>query len=180
MRRKTRHLLGMLPRRSLGSLLGAAVVGSVSPLAAEGRHVATPLFSLGRSKNANIVRYVARHDAQGLDARRPVDAFWLMQAEDGRREELSWAERKLAYGFSVTASSAEHCVLSLVACPERRLLVGRRDLTFRTVLQIAGKHAALTRIFVQTSESGLLPRVQYLDLFGTAADGAAVHERLVP
>ena len=48
------------------------------------------------------------------------------------------------------------------------------------MLLIAGKRAALTRIFVQTTEGSLLPRVQYLDLFGTAVDGAAVHERLSP
>lgn len=180
MRRETRHPIGMLPRRSLASLLGSAVVNSVLPVAAQKPHATTTLFSLGRSKNANIVRYAARSDAQGLDASHPIDAFWLMLAEDGRREELTWAERKLAYGFSVTGSSSERCVLRLAACPERPLVVDRRELTFRAMLQIAGKRAALTRIFVRTSEGGLLPRVQYLDLFGTAVDGAPVRERLSP
>jgi len=180
MRRETGHQLGMLPRRSLGRLLGSAVVSSVLPVGAQKPHATTTLFSLGRSKNANIVCYVTRSDARGLDPSRPIDAFWLMLAEDGRREELTWAERKLAYGFSVAGSSSDRCVLRLTACPERPLLVERQGPTFRAMLLIAGKRAALTRIFVQTTEGSLLPSVQYLDLFGRAADGAAVHERLAP
>jgi hypothetical protein len=38
----------------------------------------------------------------------------------------------------------------------------------------------LERIFVQTDEGGILPSVEYLDLFGTALSGGAVNERLAP
>ena len=32
---------------------------------------------------------------------RPVVAYWVLLAEDGRRDGLSWLELQLAYGFSV-------------------------------------------------------------------------------
>ena len=168
----------MLNRRSTGLLFGAAVASCAWPASAEASPSATTLFTIARSKNANVVRYVALTSENGLNLRRPIGAYWLMLAEDGRKEELSWAERKLAYGFEVSKATADRCVVSLAAFKQRPLLVVRQGSTFRAVLSIAGKRGALERIFVQTSEDGLLPSVQYLDVFGTAADGAPLQERV--
>jgi hypothetical protein len=136
------------------------------------------LFKILRSKNANVVRYLAVLEGNDLSQRQPVAAHWLMLAEDGHREELSWAERKLAYGFSVSELSPERCVVQLTAFKQRPLVVERRGKSFRATLSIAGQRATLERIFVQTSEGGLLPSVQYLDLFGSAADGSPLSERV--
>ncbi len=101
-----------------------------------------------------------------------------MLAEDGRREELSWAERKLAYGFSVSEGNPERCVLNLVAFKQRSIVVERRGPAVRAMLTIAGKRAVLGRIFAQAREGGLLPSVEYLDVFGTGADGRRLKERI--
>jgi len=177
--RQNRHLLFMLDRRSLGGLLGAALAAGVWPVRADARPLSpAPLFTIARSKNANVVRYVARRNENGLARRHPIDAYWLMLAEDRRREELSWAERELAYGFEVSAASRDGCLLHLTAFKQRALVVARHGQTFRAMVSIAGKRATLERIFVQTSEGGLLPSVQYIDVFGTAADGTPLKERL--
>ena len=39
------------------------------------------------------------------NANQPIDVYWLMLAENGRREELTWMERKMAYGFEVSGLS---------------------------------------------------------------------------
>jgi Domain of unknown function (DUF4833) len=180
MREQTRHLLDMLHRRSLGGLFGTAVVSAAWPAVAEGQRSATTLFTIARSKNANVVRYVALSDDSGLILSNPIDAYWLMLAENGRREALSWAERKLAYGFSVSSSSAERCQLRLTAFKQRALLVERQGRRFRATLNIGGKRAVLERIFVQSSEEGLVPSVQYVDLFGSTPDGSPLTERVAP
>lgn len=160
-------------------MFGTAIASCAWPAIAEGRAPSkSALFTVARSKNANVVRYVARVGISGLDQDRPVDAHWLMLAEDGRREELSWAERQLAYGFSVSEATPERCVLRLVAFKQRALVVARQGETFRATLSIAGKRATLERIFVQTSEGGLLPSVEYLEVFGTSADGKQIKERV--
>lgn len=169
----------MLDRRSLGGLLGTALAAGLWPSRADARTLgAAPLFTIARSKNANVVRYVASRDESGLDPRRPIDAYWLMLAEDRRREELCWAERQLAYGFEVSAASREGCVLRLTALRQRALVVARQGPTFRAMVGIAGKRATLERIFVRTNEGGLLPSVQYVDVFGTAVDGSPLKERI--
>ncbi len=45
---------------------------------------------------------------------------------------------------------------------------------------IAGKQGYLRRLYVATDESGVIPRVLYVDVFGEdAASGAALAEHLV-
>jgi Domain of unknown function (DUF4833) len=145
---------------------------------AEGRTTLLTLFDISRNKNANIVRYAARCRGQALDATRPIDAKWLMLAEDGRREELSWGERRLAYGFAVSNLSSSGCRLRLLACEARPILVERYGQTFRALASIAGRRAVLEGIFVQAKEGTLLPSVEYIDLHGRDSQGAPLHERL--
>lgn len=165
-----------MQRRHLLGALGAATVSGVAGFA-----LAAPpstLFRIERSKNKNVVVYRANQGRNGLDQRAPVSAYWLMLAEDGRREELTWAERQLAYGFDVADVSSEGCRLVLSACNRRSLRVERGEQGFRAICMIAGHRAVLERIFVQATEGALLPSVQHVDLFGKSLAGAALSERL--
>jgi hypothetical protein len=84
-------------------LLGAALitVPTLAFLATPRQERAVDLFVIERSKNRNVVRYDLVLDKSGFyDTRRPLDVYWLMLAEDGRREELSILERR-AYGFEL-------------------------------------------------------------------------------
>jgi Domain of unknown function (DUF4833) len=179
MSRLTWHPLFMLSRRDLHVLASGAALSLVAPrlFATSSRE----LFTLGRSKNANVVRYAVRSGADGrLDAARPVEAYWLMLAEDGRREELTWTERKLAYGFSVSEQTSQGLLLHLSACSARELRVRSSDGAFRAELAIAGQRAFLQRIFVHTEEGLLLPRVRFVELSGVTARARHVSERIVP
>jgi hypothetical protein len=168
----------MLSRRALHLLASAAALSLVAPrlLAATSRE----LFTLGRSKNANVVKYAVRSTADGrLDAACPIEAYWLMLAENGRREELTWTERKLAYGFSVSEQTSQGLLLHLSACTARELRVRSTGGAFRAELNIAGQRAFLERIFVHTEEGLLLPSVRFVELFGATASARRVSERIV-
>jgi hypothetical protein len=169
----------MLQRRQLGSLVGGAAASMCFPGSGQAATRVETLFKIARSKNKNVVVYRAHRRDQGLDASRPISAHWLMLAEDGRHEELTWAERKLAYGFEVTDLATDHCRLSLTACQRRSISVERRPEGFRALCQIGGQRALLERIFVQAHEGALLPSVQHVDLFGKSLAGAPVAERLL-
>ena len=138
------------------------------------------LFTLGRSTNANVLRYDVRTTRDGaLDVSNPLDVYWLMLAQDGRREELTWTERQLAYGFSVSGANAHGFSLRLSACPDRELHVRGDSGCFSAELQIARQPAKLKRIFVRT-EGALLPSVRYVDIFGHTPEGRTVSERITP
>ena len=139
------------------------------------------LFTLGRSTNANVLKYAVRTGKGGqLDLSNPVEAYWLMLAEDGRREELTWAERQLAYGFSVSALTGDSLKLRLTACSTRELTVRAVNGAFSAELAIAGQPALLQRIFVRMEEHTLMPSVRHVELFGMTADGRRVSERIAP
>ncbi|HXK18153.1 MAG TPA: DUF4833 domain-containing protein [Polyangiaceae bacterium] len=167
-----------MQRRNFGALVGATLAAAAWPETAAAQQSSTTLFTITRSKNKNAVVYRAKTHGPELDQHQPLEAYWLMLAEDGRREELGWAERKLAYGFGVSGLSRERCVLSLVAFKQRPVTVERRDKTLRAFTSIAGQPGTLERIFVQTSEGTLLPSVQYLDVFGVGLDGRPLRERI--
>jgi hypothetical protein len=166
--------------RTLSWLLAALLVvgGTLVALQVRGAS-AEPLLVIARSKNANVVRYDLRLTKSGAyDVRRPLDAYWLMRAEDGRREELKGLEHK-AYGYElVPGATATTFVFRLVAMKDRPLTVRRRGSRFGAELPVAGDPARLDRVFVATKE-GIVPRVLYIELSGRRiSDGKPVRERI--
>jgi hypothetical protein len=70
-----------------------------------GVELSQPLFIIEKSTNANVVHYDAVITPDGgLDPREPIIAYWVMAAEDGRREDLTSAERPKAFGFTMCAA----------------------------------------------------------------------------
>ena len=163
-------------------LLGAVGLAT-EPAARAGQARAQPLFVVARSKNANVVHYEARLCASGrLDPEEPLVAYWIMHAENGRREDLTWLERRLAYGFESSLESGGEALRVRLRAFTRRVLHVRRGASgYRAEVPIGERPAVLERIFVCTDEGGMTPSVRYLELSGFALrDGARLHERIVP
>jgi len=170
----------MLSRRAFGMLGRAAVFELCRPVLAQALP-SRELFTLARNTNANVLKYAVRTGKDGLlDAANPIEAYWLMLAENGRREALTWTERHLAYGFAASDASQRGCVLRLTACPERALHVRAIPGGYRAEAMIAKQPAVLQRIFVYAEQHALLPSVRYVEISGTIAGGKRVTERIVP
>jgi hypothetical protein len=139
----------------------------------------TALFQIERSKNTNEIHYAAQVAKDGtLDAKEPVAAFWVMKAEDGRREGLSYMERKMAYGFDISARGAEWD-LKLAAAPERAIKLMNVGGHWRAQTTLNGKPAYLKRIYINTKEGGVMPTVVSVDLYGDdAATGKPIQEHV--
>ena len=126
-----------------------------------------PLFVIERSVNANVVHYDAKLGPDGkLDPREPVVAYWIMRAEDGRRQDLNLIERLKAYGFTTQASGADAYKLSIVSEKMRQILVTHEANAARAEMLIGGCHAYLQRIFVNTRKSMLLNFAESAELQG--------------
>src|SRR5271157_6388828 len=85
----------------------------------------SPLFTIERNTNANVVHYDAQLTADGkLDRKKPVIAYWVMLAQDGRRENLNWIEKKMAYGINIKPDpSVNGYQMTIVAAPQRSITV---------------------------------------------------------
>jgi hypothetical protein len=138
------------------------------------------LFFIQRSKNANEVHYDARVTKSGaLQAKDPVDAYWLRKAADGSRDSISMLQ-KIAYGFDVEPAEAGTHTMRLTALKERPLTLLQVNGRWRARTLIGGKQAYLSRLYIATDESGVFPKVLYVDIFGEeVGTGAAIKEHLV-
>ena len=126
-------------RRSAALALAAFVVATSSgnPAHAEGTQ---RLFLIARSKNQNVVHYALRLDARGGPLRDgPIGAYWVMHEEGGRRAELSWAEKKLAYGWQIGSDvRSDGFVVRLVAFERRPLRIVKHEGGYRALVASQG------------------------------------------
>ena len=143
-----------------------------------------PLFFIARSKNANIVQYDARIDTAGkIAGASPVTAYWIMNAQAGQREGLTWFEDKFAYGFDVRANpDSGNWTLIMRAYRQRPVTIRQTPDTVRAEVMISGRAAAFERMFILARDRRLrTPKVEHVDLFGRDLEtGEVLCERIVP
>lgn len=140
-----------------------------------------PLFTIERNTNANVVHYEAKMSKDGrLDLREPVVVYWIMAAEDGRRQALNFLERTMAYGFTTQVEAlGDSYKLFLVSARSREIRVYRQDGAVHAETIIAGFHAYLERIFITARKSLLLTTADSAELFGhDIATGQPRYEKL--
>jgi hypothetical protein len=143
----------------------------------------SPLFIIERSKNANVVHYDARLTADGkLDPKEPVIAYWVLLAKDGRREKLRWIEKKKAYGFATKPDpSVDGYRMTLVAAPEKQIVVKKVKDTVRAEAVIDGQPAVLQKLYINASDGLTGPKVHYIEAYGKDLQtGEDRHEKMVP
>jgi Domain of unknown function (DUF4833) len=163
-------------RRAVAALGCLALMGVAAEVRAVPRRFR--LFHIARSKNENVVVYDLMLKG-GLPRTDPVDVYWLLRAEDGRREELSFLERQLAYGYEVVGGiDSRGFEIKLVAVDRiLRVRVANERAWAETVI---GQHwSRLERVYVKASGAALWPRVDYVELQGrTLAGDKPVRERI--
>jgi hypothetical protein len=141
------------------------------------------LFIIERSKNANVVHYDARLTSDGkLDPKEPVVAYWLLLAEDGRREELSWIEKEKAYGFDIKPDpSVNGYKMTLVAAPQLQITIKKAGEAIRAEGVIGGQPAVLEKIYINASDGLTGPKVHYIMLYGKGLKtGGKLSQKIVP
>ena len=155
-------------------LVAAGVsVGLLFLLPSEKEDAGPTLFVIQRSKNANEVHYDVQVNSNGELDDEPVKAYWVLKAEDGGREDLSYFEEEMAYGFEVSdPDSNGDREMKLVAWEDRTITLTRTEEgNWRAVTTIDGEEAYLERLYIETDEGGVTPTVLYVDLFGKTVDG---------
>lgn len=127
-----------------------------------------PLFKIERSKNANIIQYDAQIGSDGrLYKKEPVVGYWIRLAEQGQVQELSWVQRKFAYGFDADFHAASDSVtLKIAADIGQPILVRLHDGKYRGIVEVNGKTSELEKIFIQSHGKGISISVDYLDIHG--------------
>jgi hypothetical protein len=134
---------------------------------ARGQDRSVPLFTIEKSSNANRVQYEARVMPDGhIDPRQPVVAYWIMAAENGRRQELNLLERAKAYGFTLRQDGLDSYRLWVVSHREKEIHVFLDQGRVRAEAVIGGRVALVEKIFIQMKKSFVLSFPEFGEMFG--------------
>ena len=143
------------------------------------------LFYIQRSVNANTVVYTAHVDSHGrIDPDLPVDVYWRWYNVDGHRKSLIFIERILAYGVQSVAhgGSDNTAIFRVAALPGREIHLDFDSAEHPEALtQFGDRWAKLVYVYLQVDDSGLLPTVTAMDIFGIdKRTGKALREHAIP
>jgi len=141
-----------------------------------------PLFVIERNTNANVVHYEAKLRDGKLDPQQPVIAYWVMAAENGRRQELNLLERLKAYGFDIRPDhDPEAYRMTIVSDKKKEIHVFRMGNTVRAAAKIGSCDAYLEKILIASKKSWLISLPEYAEMVGTdMSTGAPCRERVTP
>jgi len=140
------------------------------------------LFHIERNKNANIVQYDAQVKDGKLYSKEPVVGYWIRLAHEGQIKELTWVQKKFAYGFTVKLNKEENtAILDMAADLGRTILVKRDGEDFRAIAEIDGVESYIDKIFIHATGKGTSTKVDYIEMFGKAVkDQVEQVERFSP
>ena len=168
--------LNNMPIRPLTLL--CAMLASLCSMVAFGAEPEGRLFRFERSTNRNYICYDIRQTDGRLDMKEPIHVYWIVAEEGGRQDELSFIQKKLAFGYKVVSRGDNEVSIHLTAYSKLVIRICRRDGKWMALAKIGGKEAQLDRLFAQMRSPRSL-RVEYVDLFGRSLDGGtAVTERI--
>lgn len=138
------------------------------------------LFHIARSKNANLVCYDVNLKGKSPDEDSPIHVYWINRTDHpGERSELNYIQRTMAYGYSSKKLGDGSFEVSLVAFPERKLILLKDGNVWKSRIVINGKLAWLQKIFVQAKPESFM-KVAWIELTGVdIKTGAALTERII-
>lgn len=142
------------------------------------------LFYIQRDPNPNTLIYELNTDKSGgLNSKEPLHIYWIRYNDKGQREEISYIQRKFAYGVTYKLIKNEEYDIRFTVYKKMQLtLMKGVDGKYHIFTPIAKKQAILNRIFVKIEGGSFwIPNVIYVELTGTdPATGKEVTERFKP
>lgn len=144
------------------------------------------LFYIQRSGNTNTIMYDANLTADSkIASSDPIKPYWIRFAENGQKKDLSYIQRKFAYG--VESRKLQHpneFEFNIVSYSKKKLkLTLNQDGKPIALTKINGKTAILNKVFIKMDPGTMLsftPDIKYVELFGSdPVSGEKIYEKLI-
>lgn len=142
------------------------------------------LFYVQKSFNQNTVVYTLNIDEDGsIDHSNPVNVFWRRYQEDGRKRDLTQIEKTFGYGVKSKPlkTKPNTYIFSIAAIKDMQFIVTQVNNKPQTITTINGKTAFIDRVYIKAEHIKLLPKVFYVEVFGTDVKTKKLHyHRIYP
>ena len=160
-------------------------------------HHKNVVFMITRSKNDNTVVYSAKIHDHKLDEAEPIDVYWMgfsrkdpNETDEAKlRSDLSWLEKKMAYGATghrldahLIHSAQSDFEVHLVAVPHLKPRLKLDEATPRLRGLIGGRMCQYLRVYVLAHENMFgLPKVAWVNIHGIDLEtGEEIVEKITP
>jgi hypothetical protein len=168
---------------------GNTLTKPVAIIAADEEKFPTPpesvsrLFYMQRTANTNTIIYELNAPNGRLDEDNPLHVYWIRYAEKGQKEDLSYIQRKFAYGVTTKKLTNDQYDVRFVSYKKFPLLLMKaNDGKYHIFATVAQKQIMLSRLFVKIQGGSFwLPNVVYVEFKGTdQTTGREIIERFKP
>lgn len=139
------------------------------------------LFYLQRTHNKNTIVYELNKKNGVLDTKEPIHVFWIRYEENAQRQELSYIQRKFAYGIQCKKLKENHYRVTLNSYDKFPMeLIKDADGVYKIFVTANGKQIHLNRIFIKINGGPMWsPDIEYFELKGKdTQSGIAVAEKM--
>jgi hypothetical protein len=107
-------------------------------------------------------------DKKTIDSAEPVEVYWLRYTEKGQRKELNYIERTIAYGVRCEKINDKTFRMNFTASKSKFAeVIVTGEGSGEAIMKIGNNRSKLHKVFVKVSDSGLWPKVSYVEFFGT-------------
>jgi hypothetical protein len=143
------------------------------------------LFYIQRTPNINTIIYALNvNEKNQLDTEEPVHVYWIRYGERGQTEELSYIQRRYAYGLKTKSLGNDKYELRFVSYKNLPFYLQRspKDNQYHVYATVNKKEMILNRIYLQI-EGGTFwfPEVKWVEVKGIdPATGREMTERFKP
>ncbi|RXK82960.1 DUF4833 domain-containing protein [Filimonas effusa] len=140
------------------------------------------LFYLQRTPNANTIMYELNYKDGVLDADEPIKVFWIRYTEKRQKQDLSFIQRKFAYGLKSKALGNGKYELHFVSYKKMPLYLERSavDKHYHVYATVNNKYMRIGRIFIYINGGSMFsPNIEYVEIKGSdPVSGKEMVERI--
>lgn len=145
--------------------------------------ISNQLFYLQRDPNTNTIICELNVEKNGdINKKDPIKVYWIRYGDDGEKEDLSYIQRKFAYGIQTKAIGDDEYELRFVSHKKlpMYLMKSDDDKKYHVYVTVNKKKIQLEKIFVRIEGGSFwLPNVKYVELKGiNTANKTSIIERI--
>ncbi len=141
-------------------------------------------FYVQRTPNTNTIMYELNMKNGVLVDKDPIYIYWIRYASGGGVEELSYIQRKFAYGVKVSKVAPEKYKILFTAYDKIPFYLMKSSAgIFRTYVELDGRMIVLNRLYIRIDPGGTFwaPNVKYVEFKGIeVGSGKEVIKRINP
>ncbi|MDX2196023.1 MAG: DUF4833 domain-containing protein [Cytophagales bacterium] len=113
------------------------------------------IFYIGTSEDKDIVCYDLNFDANGIQPQNPIDYYWIYYSKGGIRQEITWLQRKMAYGYEINEASKMRISIKVLSLKSKPVEVTLRNGKPEATTILNNKKCVLHHVYIVLANNAL-------------------------